>query len=58
MHGLQVKLLAVQKFCGKLCSIAFPTIGLLRAEEKKDYTKGKYAMVKLRNIPNDPDSMT
>ena len=40
------------------CKLVVPPIGLLKAKEKKDYAKGKYATVKLRNIPNDPNSMT
>ena len=40
------------------CKLIVPPIGLLRVEEKKDYSKGKYATVKLRKIPNDPNSMT
>ena len=38
--------------------LVVPPIGLHRVEEKKDYAKGKYATVKLRNIPNAPNSMT
>ena len=38
--------------------LVVPPIGLHRVEEKKDYAKGEYAMIKLRNIPNDPNSMT
>ena len=40
------------------CKLVAPSIGLPRAEEKKDYAKGEYTTVKLRNIPNDPNSMT
>ena len=38
--------------------LVVPPIGLHRVEEKKDYTKGEYTTVKLRNIPNDPNTMT
>ena len=39
-------------------NIVVPPIGLHRVEDKKDYAKGEYSTVKLRNIPNGPNSMT
>ena len=38
--------------------LVLPPIGLERPTEKKDYAKGEFATVKLRNVPNDAISMT
>ena len=38
--------------------LVIPPIGLERPVEKKDYAKGEFAVVKLRNQPNDAKSMT
>ena len=38
--------------------LVIPPIGLERPTEKKDYAKGEFATVKLRNVPNDATSMT
>jgi len=38
--------------------LVLPPIGLERPTEKKDYAKGEFATVKLRNVPNDATSMT
>ena len=38
--------------------LVIPPIGLERPTEKKDYAKGEFATVKLRNVPTDVDSIT
>ena len=38
--------------------LVIPPISLERPMEKKDYAKGEFATVKLRNVPNDANSMT
>ena len=38
--------------------LVIPPIGLERPVEKKDYAKGEFVTVKLRNQPNNANSMT